>query len=82
LALGLTHRGHRSAERLEFRKARQFCFQHSKYDPKIQENVFIGYPEQTVAFVKIAVSNADLFAVPETPQGLVLADNHCTGAFQ
>jgi hypothetical protein len=82
LALGFTHRGHRSVQRLEFRKAKQFCFQHSKYDPKLQENVFLGYPEQTVAFVKIAVENADLADVPDTPQGLVLADNHCRGAFQ
>ena len=80
--MGNTYRGHRSAESLEFRKTRQFCFQHSKYDPKLQERIFVGYQEETVAFVKIAVPNACVADLPDTPQGLVLADNRCTGAFQ
>ena len=80
--LGHTHRGHRSAESLEFRKARQFCFQHSKFDAKLQERIFAGIPEEVASFVTIAVPNARLDDVPETPQGLVLADNRGRGAFQ
>jgi hypothetical protein len=63
------HRGHRSTLRLGFWEVRQFCFQQSKYDPNVKENVFTGYPEQTVAFLKIAVSNADLFKVPQPTYG-------------
>jgi hypothetical protein len=69
-------------ESMEFRKARQFCFEHSKFDSKLGERVFVGYPEQAVAFVKIAVPEAYLADVPETPQGVVLADNRGRGMFQ
>ena len=80
--MGHTHNGQRSDEVMEFRKARQFCFQHSKFDAKLQERLFAGHPEQTVAFVKIAVENACVDEIPDTPQGLVLSDNRCRGAFQ
>jgi hypothetical protein len=67
---------------LELRKTRQFCFENSKYDPKLQERIFLKTPEAAVAFVEIAVTNAAEEEIPDCPQGLVLADNHCTGAFQ
>jgi hypothetical protein len=80
--LGHIHRGYRSSKSMEFRKARQFCFQHSKFDSKLQERIFVGTPQGAIAFIRIAVPNADLADVPDTPQGLVLADNRCRGAFQ
>jgi hypothetical protein len=67
---------------MEFRKARQFCFQHSKFDAKLQERVFFGCMDEAVAFVKIAVPDACLANVPESPQGLVLTDIRGRGAFQ
>ena len=67
----------------EFRKARSYCYQNSKYDPKKQERVYVGTEDQTVAFVNIALGvSAVPELIPDTPQGLVLADNRCTGAFQ
>jgi hypothetical protein len=70
-----THRGHRSGDSLELRKARQFCFSNSKYDPKVQERIFLKTPEETACFVKIAVTDAFEEEIPDCPQGLVLADN-------
>ncbi len=78
----MRHRGRRSVESLEYRKARAFCFRNSKYDPKLQERVFVGTAEEAVNFVRIAVSDPIEALIPDTPQGLVLADNRCTGAFQ
>jgi hypothetical protein len=51
----MAHRGQRSIESLEFRKARQFCFGHSKFDSKLQERTFIGIPEAVRAFIEAAV---------------------------
>jgi hypothetical protein len=41
----LVHHGHRSAESIEYRKARLFCYKNSKFDPKLQERVFEGSEE-------------------------------------
>jgi hypothetical protein len=78
----MKHRGQRSQDSIEFRKARQYCFRASKFDPKLQERIFIGTPEAVEAFVEMAVPNVFLADIPDTPRGLVLADNRCTGAFQ
>ena len=78
----MAHRGKRSVESIEFRKARQFCFGHSKFDPKLQERTFIGTPEAVKAFVEAAVADVYLADIPDVVQGLVLADNRCRGAFQ
>jgi hypothetical protein len=80
--LGHIHRGQRSAESREFRKARQYCFEHCMFDGEQNEFVFLGEPEKVVAFVKIAVKNAYLPEVPETPHSLILADSRGRGAFQ
>jgi hypothetical protein len=80
--LSLVHRKKLVEDTLEFRKAKKFCFQHSKFDAKRQERVFAGTPKDVAAFVKIAVPDAHLADLPDTPQGLVLADNRCRGAFQ
>ena len=78
----MQHRGRRSFESLEYRKARAFCFRKSKYDSKRQERIFVATPAEVVDFVRIAVKNPWEEEIPDTPQGLVLADNRCTGAFQ
>ena len=71
-----THRGHRSAESLEFRRARQFCFHQGKFDPKRQESIFVGDPEDLKIFVEATVENACLAEVPDAPRGLVLSGLH------
>jgi hypothetical protein len=76
------HRKKLVEDTLEFRKAKAYCFLCSKLDPKVGERVFVGTPEDAVAYVKTAVQGACLADVPDTPQGLVLADNRCRGAFQ
>ncbi len=78
----MQHRGKRSVESLEYRKARAFCFRNSNYDTKRQERVFTATPQETILFIRIAVRNPVEDFIPDTPQGLVLADNRCTGAFQ
>ena len=80
--MGHTHRGHRSAESIEFRRALQFCFHFSKFDSKFQERVFVGEPNDLKIYVEATVEDAYLADIPDTPQGLVLADNRCRGAFQ
>ena len=77
-----THRGQRSRESREFRKTRSYCYHNSKYDPRLQEQVFVGTPAEVKAFVLVEVQGAYAADIPDAPQGLVLADNHCTGAFQ
>jgi len=67
---------------LEYEKAAQFCFRHSKLDPELGERIFLGDQEQTIAFVEIVLREACIAEVPDTPRGLVLADNRCRGAFQ
>ena len=78
----MAHRGQRSEESIEFKKARQFCFGHSKFDSKLQERTFIGTPEAVKAFVEAAVADPYFADIPDVVQGLVLADNRCRGAFQ
>jgi hypothetical protein len=78
----MQHRGKRSLESAEFRRARQYCFLNCKFDPKRQENVFLGTQENTAAFVCSTVEHAFMADIPDTPQGLVLANNHGEGAFQ
>jgi hypothetical protein len=78
----MVHRGKRSEESIEFRKARQFCFGHSKFDSKLQERTFIGTPEALKAFVEASVADSYLADIPDVVQGLVLADNRFRGAFQ
>lgn len=78
----MVHRGHRSTESLEYRKARFFCFKNSKFDPKLQERVFTGNAEELCLFIGAVVLDADEEEIPDCPTGLVLADNRCQGAFQ
>ena len=61
---------------------RQYCFDHGKFDPKLQENIFLGSPENLRAFVEVAVPDAYLADLPDLPRGIVLADNRGSGAFQ
>jgi hypothetical protein len=77
-----THRGHRSKESLEFRNARFFCFHNCKFDPKKQETLFTGSPENLKVFIESTIPNAFAADIPDCPRGLVLSDNHGTGAFQ
>jgi hypothetical protein len=77
----MAHRGKKSVESIEYRKARQFCFGHSKFDSKLQERTFIGTPEAVKAFVEAAVPDAYLADIPDLAQGLVLAYNRCRGLF-
>jgi hypothetical protein len=76
------HRGRRSAESIEFRRARFFCFRNSKFDPKVQEKNFVGDSEDLKVFIESTIEDPSLADVPDAPRGLVLSDNHCTGAFQ
>jgi hypothetical protein len=78
----LVHHGNRSAESIEFRKARFFCYKNSKFDPKLQERVFEGSEADMRFFVKAVYSEVCVDNIPECPQGLVLADNRLRGAFQ
>ncbi len=72
-----------STNSLEFKKARSYCYARSKFDPKLQEKIFIGSPEEIVDFVNIALGpNVLPEMIPDLPQGLVLDDNRCRGAFQ
>jgi len=77
----MAHRGRRSEESIEFRKARQFCFRHSKFDSKLQEKIFVGTSEAVKAFVEAVVADPYLADIPDVAQGLVLADNRCRGLF-
>ena len=79
---GMAHRGQRSEEIVEFRKARQFCFVHSNFGSKLQERIFLGTPEAVKTFVEAAVVDPYLADILDVVQGLVLADNRCRGAFQ
>ena len=78
----MVHRGYRSAESIEYRKARLFCYKNSKFDPKHQERVFTGDPDDLRLFVELMVADVIVEDIPDCPTGLVLADNHCQGAFQ
>jgi hypothetical protein len=78
----MVHRGHRSAESIEYREAKFFCFKSSKFDPKLQERIFTGDPEDLRMFVESVVVDVFSEDIPDCPTGLVLADNHCQGAFQ
>jgi hypothetical protein len=54
----MVHRKKPVEDTLEFKKAKQFCFQHSKFDAKLQERIFVSTPEDVVTFARIAVPNA------------------------
>jgi hypothetical protein len=75
------HRGYRSAESIEYRKARFFCFRNSKFDSELQEWVFCGNQTDVEFFVDLFVLDPNEAEAPECPQGLVLADNRARGAF-
>jgi hypothetical protein len=77
----LVHRGHRSAESIEYRQARFFCFRNSKFDCELQERVFCGEQADVEFFVDLFVDNLNEGDLPECPKGLVLADNRARGAF-
>jgi hypothetical protein len=64
-------------ESLEFRNARFFCFQNSKFDPEKKESVF----EDLKVFVDATVPDAYAADIPDCPEGLVLTNNHGEGAF-
>ena len=83
VCFSIVHRKKQSADSLEFKKARSYCFDHSKFDARLQERIFVGRPEDVVAAVNISIGVQTIpEEIPDTPQGLVLADNRCTGAFQ
>jgi hypothetical protein len=68
-------------ESMEFRNARFFCFCNSKFDPKKQESVFVGRPEDLKIFVESTVLDACAADIPDCPEGLVLTTNRGLGAF-
>lgn len=80
--MGFVHRGHHSAERIEYQKAKQFCLSHSKHDDLEDEKIFLGTPEDVLNFVAHEVKEVLMWAVPETPRGLVIEDRRGRGAFQ
>ncbi len=78
-----THRGKRSYESKEFRKARSYCFENSWYDPTFQERIFIGESADVVAAVNLSLGFETMPEhIPDVPQGLVLTDNRGRGVFQ
>ena len=77
------HQKRRPADSLEFRKARSYCSANSKFDPTLQERIFMGDAEDVVTAVNLALGVETVpEEIPDIPRGLVLADNSCTGAFQ
>ncbi len=79
----MVHRKKRVADSPELRVARRYCFENSVCDPKVGECVFVGDPDGVVAMVNIALGVAAVpERIPDTPQGLVLTDRRCRGAFQ
>jgi hypothetical protein len=76
------HRGHRSAESIEYRKTKFFCFKNSKFEPERQERIFTGKAEDLHLFIEAVVFDPQMDDIPDCPTGLVLCDNHCEGAFQ
>jgi hypothetical protein len=77
----LVHRGRRSAESIEFRKAMFFCFKNSEFDRKMQERILLADEGDVRFFVSLFVADASEADVPSCPKGLVLADNRVRGAF-
>ncbi len=78
-----THRGHRNEDTLEYKKARSYCFQNAFFEPEKKESIFLGEPEKTVNYVKVALGpNTFVADIPDTPRGLVLNDVRGTGAFE
>jgi hypothetical protein len=83
VCFSVVHRKKPAEDSPEFKKARSYCFGNSKYDPKLQARIFVKTFEDLVANVNISLGVCtDPELIPEVPQGLVLADNRCTGAFQ
>jgi hypothetical protein len=58
--------------------AKQYCFDFGKFDSKLQDNIFVGSPEDLKVFVEVGVPDAYLADLPDLPQGIVLADNRGT----
>jgi hypothetical protein len=77
----LVHRGIRSAESIEYRKAVFFCFRNSEFDKERQERIFDADEEDVRFFVSLFVTDTSDGNVPSCPQGLVLTDNRTRGAF-
>jgi hypothetical protein len=77
----LVHRGHRSAESIEYRKAMFYCFRNSEFDRRMQERIFQGDEQDVRFYVQLTVENAQEEEVPSCPKGLVIADNRARGAF-
>jgi hypothetical protein len=77
----LVHRGHRSAQSLEHRKAVFFCFRNSTFDRQMQERIFEGDEEDVRLYVELTIENSQVDIIPCCPKGLVLADNRARGAF-
>jgi hypothetical protein len=77
----LVHRGRRSAESIEFRKAMFFCFRNSEFDRKMQERILLADEGDVRFFVSLFVADVSEEDVPSCPKGLVLADNRVRGAF-
>lgn len=77
----MVYRGQRNVESIEFRKARQFRFRHSKFYSKLQEKIFIGTPKAVKVFVETEVADPYLADIPDVAQDLVLANNRCRGLF-
>ncbi len=77
-----THRGRHSTKKDIFKTVKQYCVDLSKKDPELRETVFLGYPEDAVAFVMLMYPDANAESIPETPQGVVLFDNRGLGVLQ
>jgi hypothetical protein len=79
----LAHRGKRSVESIEFRKARRHCLANSFWDEEAKEKIYLGNADDTVAAVNIALGVRTVpELIPETPQGLVICDPRGDGLFQ
>jgi hypothetical protein len=77
----LVHRGRRSAESIEYRKAAFYCFRNSEFDREMQERILDADEQDVHFFVSLFVPNVSEVDVPSCPQGLVLTDNRSRGAF-
>jgi len=79
----MQHRGKRSFESRECRKARQYCLANSFWDSKRHETVYLGDEADVVAAVNLALGRKIIpELIPEIPQGLILIDIRGSGAFQ
>jgi hypothetical protein len=77
----LVHRGRRSAESIEYRKAAFYCFRNSEFDRERQERILEADEVDVRFFVSLFVPDVSEVDVPSCPQGLILTDNRARGAF-